>query len=67
MPVALGKRLALDGPEKCSGLPVARYDSESLGRTLGAAFELIHTERHEHAPPWGSRQNFQFSIFRREG
>ncbi|WP_213286145.1 trans-aconitate 2-methyltransferase [Bradyrhizobium sp. sGM-13] len=58
---------APDGPEKCSGLPVARYDSESLGRTLGAAFKLVHTQRHEHATPWGSRQAFQFSVFRREG
>jgi SAM-dependent methyltransferase len=58
---------ALDGPEKCSGLPVARYDSASLGRTLGAAFKLVHTQRHEHATPWGSRQIFQFSVFKREG
>jgi len=58
---------ALDGPEKCSGLPVARYDSASLGRTLGATFKLVHTQRHEHATPWESRQNFQFSVFRREG
>jgi SAM-dependent methyltransferase len=58
---------APDGPEKCSGLPVARYDGASLGQTLGAAFELIHTQRHEHATPWGARQAFQFSIFRREG
>jgi hypothetical protein len=58
---------ALDGPEKCSGLPVARYDSASLGRTLGTTFKLVHTQRHEHATPWGSRQVFQFSIFRREG
>jgi SAM-dependent methyltransferase len=58
---------ALDGPEKCSGLPVARYDSASLGRTLGDAFRLIHTERHQHATPWESRQAFQFSVFRREG
>ncbi|NOJ48209.1 class I SAM-dependent methyltransferase [Bradyrhizobium archetypum] len=58
---------APDGPEKCSGLPVARYDSASLGRTLGAAFKPVHTQRHEHATPWGSRQAFQFSIFRREG
>jgi SAM-dependent methyltransferase len=58
---------ALDGPEKCSGLPVARYDSASLGQTLGAAFKLVHTQRHEHATPWDSRQNFQFSVFRREG
>jgi SAM-dependent methyltransferase len=58
---------ALDGPEKCSGLPVARYDSASLGQTLGDAFKLVHTQRHEHATPWESRQIFQFSVFRREG
>jgi ubiquinone/menaquinone biosynthesis C-methylase UbiE len=58
---------APDGPERCSGLPVARYDSESLGRTLGTAFKLVHTQRHEHATPWDSRQMFQFSVFRREG
>lgn len=58
---------APDGPEKCSGLPVARYDSASLGERLGAAFELIHTQRHEHATPWQSRQNFQYSIFRHDG
>ncbi|MCK1511627.1 methyltransferase domain-containing protein [Bradyrhizobium sp. 190] len=58
---------ALDGPEKCSGLPVARYDSASLGQTLGATFKLVHTQRHEHATPWESRQIFQFSVFRREG
>ena len=58
---------ALDGPEKCSGLPVARYDSASLGQALGTAFKLVHTQRHEHVTPWESRQIFQFSIFRREG
>ena len=57
---------APDGPEKCSGLPVARYDGTSLARTLGAAFRQLHTQRHEHATPWNSRQIFQFSIFRRE-
>ena len=56
---------ALDGPEKCSGLPVARYDSASLGRTLGPMFQLVRTIRHEHATPWGSQQAFQFSVFRR--
>jgi SAM-dependent methyltransferase len=57
---------ALDGPEKCSGLPVARYDSASLTQALGAGFRLVHTRRHKHATPWGSRQMFQFSVFRRE-
>jgi hypothetical protein len=57
---------ALDGPEKCSGLPVARYDSASLTLALGSEFRLVDTRRHEHATPWGSRQMFQFSVFRRE-
>lgn len=58
---------APDGPERCSGLPVVRYDAASLGQTLGPALKLIHTSRHEHATPWDSRQIFQFSVFRREG
>jgi SAM-dependent methyltransferase len=57
---------ALDGPEKCSGLPVARYDSASLTLALGSEFRLVDTRRHEHATPWGSRQMFQFTVFRRE-
>jgi trans-aconitate methyltransferase len=58
---------APDGPEKCSGLAVARYDAAGLGRTLGPVFQLVHTRRHEHATPWGSKQVFQFGVFRREG
>lgn len=57
---------ALDGPEKCSGLPVARYESTGLAQVLGAKFRLIDSRRHEHATPWGSPQMFQFSVFRRE-
>jgi SAM-dependent methyltransferase len=56
---------ALDGPERCSGLPVVRYDPLSLGQTLGRAFQLVDTRRHAHATPWGSDQSFQFSVFRR--
>jgi trans-aconitate methyltransferase len=57
---------APDGPERCSGLPVVRYDSATLGRTLGPTFALIDSRRHEHVTPWGSTQAFQFSVFRRE-
>lgn len=52
------------GPDKCSGLPVARHDAKSLGETLGAEFVLIDTRRHEHPTPWGATQHFQFSTFR---
>jgi SAM-dependent methyltransferase len=56
---------ALDGPERCSGLPVVRYDPVSLGQTLGRAFSLVDSRLHTHATPWGSDQSFQFSVFRR--
>jgi len=56
---------ALDGPERCSGLAVVRYDPVSLGQTLGRTFQLVDTRQHAHATPWGSNQSFQFSVFRR--
>jgi 2-polyprenyl-3-methyl-5-hydroxy-6-metoxy-1,4-benzoquinol methylase len=56
---------ALDGPERCSGLPVTRHDAASLAATFGPEFELIDTRPHEHVTPWGSTQQFQFSTFRR--
>lgn len=57
---------APDGPEKCSGLPVQRYDPATLSRTIGAAFELIAHEAHRHVTPWGATQSFQFSVLRRK-
>jgi SAM-dependent methyltransferase len=56
---------APDGPERCSGLPVARHDAESIRAVLGPAFELIETRRHDHQTPMGGSQKFQFSRFRR--
>lgn len=56
---------APDGPERCSGLPVVRYDGARLAAELGHAFTLVETRRHEHATPWGATQRFQFSVFRR--
>jgi hypothetical protein len=62
---AIMATFAPDGPERCSGLPVVRYDGASLTAALGDAFELLKTVRHAHATPMGSVQNFQFSLFRR--
>jgi hypothetical protein len=56
---------ALDGPERCSGLPVVRYDPASLGQILGPEFKIVDSRRHVHATPWGTEQSFQFSVFRR--
>jgi len=56
---------ALDGPEKCSGLPVARYSPESLADRLGAGFTLVESRRHVHHTPWRTTQAFQYSRFTR--
>jgi SAM-dependent methyltransferase len=55
---------ALDGPQMCSGLPVARWDAESLGAFLGPDFVLVDARSHEHETPRGAKQRFQFSTFR---
>jgi 2-polyprenyl-3-methyl-5-hydroxy-6-metoxy-1,4-benzoquinol methylase len=55
---------AIDGPKRCSGLPVMRYDAASLAAELGEGFQLIDARRHEHATPWAAIQRFQFCLFR---
>lgn len=54
---------ALDGPERCSGLPVQRYDANGLAAVLGPDFRLLSHELEEHRTPWGALQMFQFSSF----
>jgi SAM-dependent methyltransferase len=34
------------GPERCSGLPVMRYDANTFGAILGAEFNLLDSRRH---------------------
>jgi hypothetical protein len=58
---------ALDGPDRCSGLPVRRYSPESLRWELGEEFELIESRPHVHETPWGRTQSFQYSRLRRSG
>ena len=56
---------ASDGPERCSGLPVVRYEPESLARELGAGYRLLESDREEHLTPGGKVQRFQYSRFLR--
>lgn len=56
---------ALDGPEKCSGLAVQRYDSAALAAELGPSFELLDARTETHRTPWNATQAFQFSRLRR--
>ena len=56
---------ASDGPDHCSGLPVARYSAEDLTALLGNAFTVVDTSREEHTTPAGARQSFTWVAARR--
>jgi len=56
---------ALDGPEKCSGLPVARYDEQKLAQIFNPAFTLVRSFHDTHMTPWGKPQAFFFAVMRR--
>jgi SAM-dependent methyltransferase len=62
---AIVATFAPDGPERCSGLPVARYDPESLAVELGPELRLVESAREDHRTPAGRVQRFQFSRFLR--
>lgn len=54
---------ALDGPERCSGLPVCRYSPETLAAELGADFNLIESVTEKHHTPSGAIQSFIYCRF----
>lgn len=56
---------APDGPDRCSGLPVARYSPEALSREIGPDLTLVEDVAYAHTTPWGATQSFQYSRFRR--
>ena len=54
-----------DGPERCSGMPVRRYDPPEIAQEWGAAFQLIGSRRYIHQTPAGVAQSFQYSTLER--
>ncbi len=56
---------ALDGPTRCSGLDVQRYNAEGLAREFGDQFELVDQVDHVHQTPSGGQQRFTFAVMRR--
>lgn len=56
---------AEDGPEKCSGLPVMRYQPESLHAEFGDAFLLVAHEKEVHHTPFGTDQKFVYCYCRK--
>lgn len=56
-----------DGPTECSGLPVSRYDTQSLTEALGGGFQIITSRVRDHRTPSGRSQQFLHAHLRRTG
>lgn len=54
-----------DGPLKCSGLDIVRYDSNSLVVAFGDGFDLLDTTTEIHKTPWDSEQEFVYCLMRK--
>jgi 2-polyprenyl-3-methyl-5-hydroxy-6-metoxy-1,4-benzoquinol methylase len=53
-----------EGPAKCSGLEVMRYDAESLHGEFGGQFRLIEGSTELHQTPFGTTQQFLYCYCR---
>jgi len=55
-----------EGPTKCSGLDVVRYDSKDLHAEFGGRFELEESATEFHQTPFGTTQQFLYCLCRRD-
>ena len=55
-----------EGPTKCSGLDVVRYDAESLHKEFGVSFRLLDSFKELHRTPFGTTQQFLYCLCRVE-
>ncbi len=53
-----------EGPLRCSGLDVVRYDSDGIHAEFGGAFRKVSSTTEVHATPWGSEQQFVYCYCR---
>ena len=53
-----------EGPMRCSGLDVLRYDAQSLHHQFGARFRLIESSEELHTTPDGATQQFLYCYCR---
>lgn len=55
-----------EGPTRCSGLEVARYDADALHEQFGARFRLLDSTKELHQTPFGTTQQFLYCYCRIE-
>lgn len=55
-----------EGPTRCSGLEVARYDADGLHEQFGARFRPLDSTKELHQTPFGTTQQFLYCYCRIE-
>jgi len=55
-----------EGPAKCSGLDVVRYNAESLHSEFGERFDLVESFEELHNTPFGTSQQFLYCCLKLE-
>jgi 2-polyprenyl-3-methyl-5-hydroxy-6-metoxy-1,4-benzoquinol methylase len=58
---------AIDGPLKCSGLPIERYNPEKMKNELGDFFNFIRSADETHRTPSAIEQKFTYFYFKKVG
>lgn len=56
---------ALDGADKCSGLPLYKYNAEMLSEQLGSDFKLQERFNHTYINPFGGERPYIFTLFQK--
>lgn len=54
-----------NGPEKCSNLPVSRYDAQQLNTIFKDNFLQLQHATESHRTPFGTTQDFLFSAYKK--
>ena len=62
---ALIAGFAPDGPERCSGLSVARRSAQEIAAAMAPHFVLVESRREDHRTPGGAEQAFVYVLLRR--
>lgn len=57
---------SIDGPAKCSGLPITQYSEEKLAALFDKDFEKMNCRYKDHITPFNTIQNFLFCVFRKK-
>ena len=52
-----------NGPDQCSGLFVSKYSKKEQAVTFKDYFTSLDSFNYEHSTPFGTTQNFTFSVF----